>query len=72
MKDGSLSLDIQPSGAYPASFPYITPPPVVEVGQVTVTDGFVTLHPNGPTALVAPSEFVFMTLAACGSSGHPS
>lgn len=57
--EGSFNINIQPSGLYTATLVFGGLSPFVEIGQLTVTAGFVTLRPNGPNPCPGSSEFSF-------------
>jgi hypothetical protein len=44
--NGSFVVNIQPSGTYTGTLIYGGLSPIVEIGKITVADGFVTLRPN--------------------------
>jgi len=52
--NGSFVVNIQPSGTYTATLVYAGLSPIVEIGVLAVSDGFVTLRPN-QTAPCPPS-----------------
>jgi len=55
---GSFDLKVEPSGFYTAILVF-GGIPLVEMGQLSVNDGFVTLRPNAPGASAATSAFTF-------------
>lgn len=64
--DGAFTLNVQPSGQYTAQLAF--PPadslgiePFIEIGQMTVTDGFLTLRPTTPPGPAVSSEYTFVS-----------
>lgn len=63
---GSFTLNIQPSGQYTAQLSFTATDslgiqPFVEIGQMTVTEGFVTLRPTVPPGAPVSSAYTFLS-----------
>jgi hypothetical protein len=58
LNDGSFTINVEESGTYTATLTF-GGFPLVEIGQLSVSDNFLTLQPNGGDA--ATSEFVFQS-----------
>lgn len=63
---GRFTLNIQPSGQYTAQLAFqatdsLGIQPFVEIGQMTVTEGFVTLRPSVPPGSPVSSAYTFLT-----------
>jgi hypothetical protein len=60
VQNGSFVINVQPSGTYTATLVFAGLTPIVEIGQLTVSGGFVTLRPNQtPPCPVAPQRYQF-------------
>lgn len=62
---GDFTLNIQPSGQYTAQLSFTATDslgiqPFVEIGQMSVTEGFVTLRPTVPPGSPVSSAFTFV------------
>ena len=57
--NGSFDIVITASGIYTATLVFGELGPVVEIGQLTVTENFMTLTPTGANPCPAASEFTF-------------
>lgn len=63
---GSFTLNVQESGQYTAQLAFVATDslgiePFVEIGRMTVSDGFVTLDPETPPRDPATSEYTFLS-----------
>lgn len=54
---GSFTINVQPSGTYTATLTFPALPPAVEIGDLTVIESSLVLHPNGGSPAV--TEFTF-------------
>ena len=59
LENGTFDVVIEPSGLYTATLVFGQLGPIVEIGQLSVSGGFVTLTPNSGTDCPATSEYVF-------------
>ena len=62
---GAFTLNVEPSGQYTATLAFAATDslgiePFVEIGQMTVGDGFITLRPQTPPGAPASSEYTFL------------
>lgn len=62
---GAFTLNVQASGQYTAQLSFTATDslgiqPFVEIGQLSVTDGFVTLRPTVPAGSPASSAYTFV------------
>ncbi len=62
---GDFTLNVQPSGQYTAQLSFTATDslgiqPFVEIGEMSVTEGFVTLRPTVPPGSPASSAFTFV------------
>lgn len=63
---GSFTLNVQESGQYTAQLAFVATDslgidPFVEIGQMTVSDDFVTLSPQTPAGDPVSSEYAFLS-----------
>lgn len=59
---GSFTINVQPSGTYTATLVFSngdTSVPLVEIGQLSVTDDYITLRPTGGDP--ATSDYTFLS-----------
>lgn len=54
---GSFTINVQPSGTYTATLTFPSLPPAVEIGDMTVVEGSLVLHPNGGSPVVSDFSF---------------
>jgi hypothetical protein len=60
IENGSFVINVQPSGTYTATLVFAGLSPIVEIGQLSVSGGFLTLRPNQtPSCPVAPQPYEF-------------
>ncbi len=60
VENGTFVINVQPSGTYTGTLVFAGLSPIVEIGQMAVADGFVTLRPNQTSPCpVAPQPYEF-------------